>query len=109
MIKKYENHPARKAFEAYGHEKSWDDIIAVKHSETYIALLFKNDFGSTPFFYYVDLTFDGQEWQMQNDCAWKEDKQGKDILTFGLFRQAYIPKQCDWLMFPSDQGYKKHR
>ena len=107
MIEKYENHPARKVFEAYGHEKKWEDILAVKSSRTYLALLFKNDFGPNSFFYYVDMAFDGTEWQVLNDCIWKENDDGKDVLTLGLFRQAQIPDQCDWLLFPGDKGYHK--
>jgi hypothetical protein len=29
-IKALKNHPARAAFEAYGHEKKWEDIVAFK-------------------------------------------------------------------------------
>ena len=104
-IKKYENHPARKAFEEYGHEKKWEDMIAVKASTTYIAILFKG-LVTEEFYYYVDLAFDGTEWQMQNDCAWRENDKGLNILSPSLFKSARIPDQCDWLEFPGTRNWR---
>jgi hypothetical protein len=47
------------------------------------------------------MAYNGIEWEMQNDCAWVEDDNGKDILTPALFKKAVVPSNCDWLKFPN--------
>ncbi len=79
---------ARRAFEAYGHEKQWDDAVDYKFRSDgcYLVLLFP----SQGYFYFVDMASDGNDnWEIQNDCS--------DYVTMEAFKKARIVPECDWL------------
>lgn len=56
----------KKAWDAYGHEKKFEELTAIKYNSFYCVVAWPEEDDT---FGIADLTFNGKEWEFNNDCC----------------------------------------
>jgi len=92
-----ERHPdLKRVWDAYGHQTSWDDLVACKFRSDgcYVLLAWRVAPGILN---YADLASDGRgHWEFQNDSC--------DDISDADFGRIHMPRDCDWHTRPGDRG-----
>jgi hypothetical protein len=94
MATRTEKYPhLKKAWDAYGHSVTWDELFEVKFYGYYAALSWKEADGSIN---YADMASgDGINWEMQNDSH--------DSMPLATWKRGKRVPECDWMKFPGEE------